>query len=61
MQRGDEDRAFHRELEGAILQQIAKDNGRDIANPVRPTCSRRRCARADELAKDVRLQQALES
>jgi hypothetical protein len=36
-------------------------NGRDIANPARPTCSRRRCARADELAKDLRLQQTLES
>ena len=36
-------------------------NGRDFANPARPTCSRGRCARAHELAKDVRLQQALES
>ena len=38
-----------------------RTNGRDIANPAGPTCSRRQCARADALAKDNRLQQALES
>ena len=52
-----------RTLNSSCLPAKERDwaNGRDIASPARPTCSRGRCARADELAKDFRLQQALES
>jgi len=51
-----------RQIHRASMQR-SRDwtNGCNIANPARPTCSRRRCARANELAKDDWLQQTLES